>query len=164
MFLRRALPADVPRIIALERAPIARPFVGQWTEERHRATLASEDAGYYVSEIPGGELAAYAILRGLAETNRAIELKRIVVGVQGRGLGRRILEELMHIAFEELHAHRFFLDVYENNTRARHLYETLGFVYEGVIRDGAQRDGEFCNLRLMSILEHEYASRSGSRF
>jgi diamine N-acetyltransferase len=156
MHLRLATPADVPAIIALERTPVAREFVGQWSEDRHRATLTGGDARYYVSQTEWGELQAYAILRGINEDSRAIELKRIVVAVPERGLGRRMLKELMHIVFHELGAHRFFLDVYDDNARARHLYESLGFQYEGVMRDAARREGQWCNLHLMSILESEY--------
>jgi RimJ/RimL family protein N-acetyltransferase len=136
---------------------MAREFVGQWSEERHRTTLSGGDAHYYVSETEWGEVQAYAILRGIQETSRAIELKRIVVAVPERGLGRRVLKELVRIAFRELNAHRLFLDVYDDNARARHLYESLGFQYEGVMREAAQRDGHWCNLRLMSILESEYS-------
>ena len=67
-----------------------------------------------------------------------------------------MLKEVMRIAFRELGAHRLFLDVFEDNARARHLYESLGFQYEGVMREAAQRDGHWCNLRLMSVLESEY--------
>lgn len=158
MELRPALAADLPRIAALERAPSARAFVGQWSEERHRATLAGDDARYFVVDGPGGELAAFAILRGLAEANRGIELKRIVVAAPEQGLGRRMLTELIRIAFEDLHAHRLFLDVFEDNARARHLYERLGFVYEGTLREAAERGGRWYNLRLMSMLTHEYAA------
>ncbi len=156
MHLRLATPADIPAIIALERTPMAREFVGQWSEDRHCATLTGGDARYYVSEAEWGEVQAYAILRGINEDSRAIELKRIVVAVPERGLGRSMLKELMCIAFHELGAHRFFLDVYDDNARARHLYESLGFQYEGVLRDAAHREGQWCNLRLMSILESEY--------
>lgn len=159
MLLRPAVPADIPRIIDLERMPESRRFVGQWSEERHRATLASPDARYFVSEAESGELQAFAILRGLAESSRSIELKRIVVATPERGLGRRILEELMRSAFHEFGAHRLFLDVFEDNVRARHLYESLGFVYEGTLREAALRDGEYCTLRLMSVLDREYAAR-----
>jgi RimJ/RimL family protein N-acetyltransferase len=157
MLLRRATLDDIPAILALERTPMAREFVGQWSEERHRTTLSGGDAHYYVSETEWGEVQAYAILRGIQETSRAIELKRIVVAVPERGLGRRVLKELVRIAFRELNAHRLFLDVYDDNARARHLYESLGFQYEGVMREAAQRDGHWCNLRLMSILESEYS-------
>jgi RimJ/RimL family protein N-acetyltransferase len=156
MLLRPATPDDIPAIIALEGAPVAQEFVGQWSEERHRAALASEDVRYYVSETEWGEVQAYAILRGIQETSRAIELKRIVVAVPERGLGRRVLRELIHIAFRELGAHRLFLDVIEDNARARHLYESLGFKYEAVMREAENRNGDWCNLHLMSMLEWEY--------
>jgi RimJ/RimL family protein N-acetyltransferase len=158
MLLRLAELSDVSAIIALEKGPIAREFVGQWDEDRHRAALVSGDARYYVSQTESGEIQAYAILRGIQEDSRAIELKRIVVAVPERGLGRRLLKELQQIAFDDLRAHRFFLDVYENNSRARHLYESLGFRYEGIMRDAARRDGAWFNLHLMSILEPEYRS------
>jgi RimJ/RimL family protein N-acetyltransferase len=157
MPLRLATLDDIPAMLALERTPMAREFVGQWSEERHRATLSGGDVRYYVSETEWGEIQAYAILRGIQESSRAIELKRLVVAVPERGIGRSVLKELMRIAFRELGAHRMFLDVYDDNARARHLYESLGFQYEGVMREAAQRDGHWCNLRLMSILESEYS-------
>lgn len=135
---------------------MARDFVGQWSEERHRNTLASTDARYYVSETEGGGVEAYVILRGLTEPSRSIEVKRIVVGVPERGLGRQLLTAILQTAFGELGAHRVFLDVFEDNARARHLYESLGFKYEGIMRESAQRDGRWFNLHLMSMLESEY--------
>ena len=159
MLLRPAVPSDIPRIVALERTPHGRTFVGQWNEERHLTTLAGGNARYFVSETESGELQAYSILRGFKEDSGAIELKRIVVANPERGLGRRILEELISVAFNEYHAHRLFLDVYEDNARARHLYESVGFQYEGVIREAARRDGEYVSLRLMSMLDREYAQQ-----
>lgn len=156
MLLRLATPTDISSIIALERAPFAREFVGQWSEDRHRSALASPDARYYVSETEWGEIQAYAFLLGILEDSRSIELKRIAVAVPERGLGRRIVAELMRIAFSELHAHRLFLDVYDDNARARHLYESLGFQYEGLMREASYRDGRWCNMHLMSMLESEY--------
>src|ERR1700722_11968097 len=126
MLVRLAAPSYIPAILAIEQSPMAREFVGQWSEERHRQTIAGGDARYFVSETEWGEVQAYAILRGIEESARAIELKRIVVAVPERGLGRQILKELMRIAFRELGAHRFYLDVYEDNARARHVYESLG--------------------------------------
>ncbi len=159
--LRSATEADIPELLALERGTEARLYVGQWSEERHRATRTGGDALYLVADGTAGGLAAFAILRGLSETSRAIELKRLVVGRPGQGLGRRLLGEIQRMAFEELGAHRLFLDVFEDNARARHLYESMGFVFEGTIREAASRDGAWCNLRLMSMLEDEYRQRPG---
>src|SRR6266700_3355584 len=107
MPLRPAVLSDISRIVAIERTPHGRTFVGQWSEDRHIATLNGGDARYFVSESESGELQAYAILRGLSEQSGSIELKRIVVATPERGLGRKILEELISIAFDRFHAHRF---------------------------------------------------------
>ena len=157
MVLRPTTPADIPHIAALERNPAFRNFVGQWSEERHLATLASPDARYFVRDSDtGGSISAFALLRGIQEASRSIELKRLVVATPGQGLGRRILHELMRTVFHDFGAHRFYLDVYEDNARARHLYESLGFVYEGVMREAGERGGDFISLHLMSMLDREY--------
>jgi diamine N-acetyltransferase len=164
MLLRPATLEDIPAIVALERLPESTRFVGQWSEERHRAALASLDARYFVSDVEyqksdqagTGELRAFAILRGLAETSGSIELKRLVVHPPGQGLGRRILAELIRMAFEEFHAHRLFLDVFDDNLRARHIYESLGFAEEGLMREAALRNGQYCSLRLISLLDREH--------
>jgi len=155
MPLSLATVADLPAIMALEGNPIARQFVGQWSEDRHRTTLTGGDARYYVNQNDS-EIDGYVILRGLSEDSRSIELKRVVVATPGRGVGRRILTEILRIAFRELGAHRLFLDVFEDNARARHLYESLGFKQEGVMREAAQRDDRWFDLHLMSMLESEY--------
>jgi hypothetical protein len=41
--------------------------VGQWSEERHLLTLSSGDARYYMCQPEGGEVQAFAILRGIEE-------------------------------------------------------------------------------------------------
>lgn len=163
MLLRPAIAADIPQIAALERLPVARDFVGQWTEQRHLATLTGPDARYFVSESDAGELCAFAILRGLDEGWGSIELKRIVVAAPEQGLGRKILRELIRLAFEEFGAHRFWLDVFEDNPRARHLYESLGFVFEGTLREAARRGQNYVSMHVLSMLDREYAGRQAQR-
>jgi RimJ/RimL family protein N-acetyltransferase len=159
MLLRPATLNDIPFILDLERLPESTQFVGQWSEDRHRATLMSPDARYFVSEAETGQFRAFAILRGMAETSGSIELKRLVVHPPGQGLGRQILAELIGFAFDQFHAHRFFLDVFDDNLRARHLYQSFCFVEEGLLREAALRNGQYCSLRLMSLLDREYAAR-----
>jgi RimJ/RimL family protein N-acetyltransferase len=67
-----------------------------------------------------------------------------------------MLAGILDYVFRELKAHRLWLDVFETNTRAQHVYENLGFRHEGILREAIFRDGEFHNQRLMSILDREY--------
>ena len=156
MLLRPAVPADLAQIIALERLPESRRFVGQWTQDQHARALAGRNARYYVHDDEHGQIQAYVILQGFEEGTLSIEFKRFVVAQTGRGLGRRLLAETLRLVFDEIGAHRFYLDVAEDNFRARHLYKSFGFIEEGIMREATQRAGRWVSLVLMSLLDREY--------
>jgi len=156
MRLRLACLHDIPPIMTMERIPEFRTFVGNWSEEEHRAKMSGEDCRYLVAESESREMIAFAILRGVASPHRSIRLQRIVVAIPERGVGKQMLAGVLDYVFRELKAHRLWLDVFETNTRAQHVYESLGFRHEGILREAIFRDGEFHTQLLMSILDREY--------
>jgi RimJ/RimL family protein N-acetyltransferase len=123
--------------------------------------LADPDAVYIVAEDQTGQIAGFAILRGLLSEHRQVELKRLMVRTPNQGIGKQLLTEVAERVFGEHSAHRLFLDVFVTNDRARHVYEHFGFRKEGIMRDAFYRDGTYHSLVLMSLLETEY--RSGSK-
>jgi diamine N-acetyltransferase len=156
MRFRIATVADIPQICTLERRPDFRTLVGSWPEDQHLRMLADPGAAYIVAEDQPGQIVGFAILQGLLSEHRAVELKRIVIGAPKHGTGKRLLNEVAERAFGQYGAHRLYLDVFVNNERARHVYETFGFRKEGIMRDAIYRDGAFYSLVLMSLLESEY--------
>lgn len=68
----------------------------------------------------------------------------------GFGLGRMMMEELLAWADESPVLSRLELKVQERNTRARHLYEMLGFNLEAIMERGVKDDGQLLNVCLMS--------------
>ncbi|HEY1427657.1 MAG TPA: GNAT family protein, partial [Caulobacteraceae bacterium] len=106
----------------------------------------------------GGEPSGYAILAGLTSPNRAVELVRVALAQTGTGRGRDCVRLLLAEAFDVLGAHRFHLDLFEDNARAEHLYLSLGFRIEGLLRDAERRGERYRSLKLMAILEDEYRS------
>lgn len=96
------------------------------------------------------------MLFGVTSRNRTIELRRIVIVDKGAGIGRAALRGVKALAFGRLEAHRLWLDVKSNNQRARHLYESEGFLEEGVMRECLLEDDGFESLVLMSILRREH--------
>jgi diamine N-acetyltransferase len=162
MKFRSATTADIAQICRLETLPQFRTFVGSWPPDEHLKNLADPDARYIVAENEQGNIAAFAILRGLLSEHRGVELKRFVVGIPNQGRGKRFLTEIVDRAFGEYGAHRLFLDVFVNNDRALHVYETFGFQKEGIMRDAIYRDETYHSLFLMSLLEGEYRSQAGS--
>jgi RimJ/RimL family protein N-acetyltransferase len=63
------------------------------------------------------------------------------------------------VAFDDLGAHRFWLDVKKRNTRAKALYDGEGFVVEGELREAVKVAGGFDSLVVLSMLHSEYAAR-----
>ena len=158
MKMRAARTDDLPPIMAMERLPEYRTLVGNWTQSEHLECMADGNYRYFAVDAQPGELAAFAILRKLNSPHRSICLQRIVVAQPGGGVGRKFLGEIMEFVFGELKAHRLWLDVFETNTRAQHVYESLGFRHEGRLREAILRDGEYHTQLLMSILDREYAA------
>ncbi|MFJ7159347.1 GNAT family N-acetyltransferase [Streptomyces sp. NPDC101118] len=70
-------------------------------------------------------------------------LGRVMIApeARGRGLARAMLTELVRYAFEDLRVPSLTLGVYTHNTRARHLYESLGFRTHRVLADCVEVDG-----------------------
>lgn len=155
MDLRHARPDDLAFIVATESLPEHAPWINRWPRERHAQAMADPDYRYLLFEDLA-EPAGYAILAGLTSPNRAIELVRVALAKTGSGQGRRCIRLLMTEAFEQLAAHRFHLDLFEDNARAEHLYRSLGFAHEGVLRDAQRRGERFRSLKLMAILEDDY--------
>ena len=83
---------------------------------------------------------------------------RIAVGPDGRnrGFGTEATRLVVDRAFRDLPVHRIQLDVYAFNDRAQHVYESVGFRREGLLRDTLWWDGEFHDTIVMAILRPEW--------
>lgn len=154
-----AVPEDLPFIVAIEHAPAFREYIGRWTNEEHAAAMRDPDTRYLIALDDSGKAVGYAILRGLQSEHRNIELKRIVMQSPGHGHGRKALQSVLKKVFYEYGAHRLWLDVFESNLRAQHLYSSMGFQQDGIFREAIFRDGKYHSLLLMSMLDREYKAR-----
>jgi RimJ/RimL family protein N-acetyltransferase len=78
---------------------------------------------------------------------------------QGKGYGYDTMSLLIRFAFNELNLHRVQLGVFAYNIRAIRLYEKLGFVREGTLREALLRDGQRFDLYNYGLLASEWRSR-----
>ena len=160
MTLRRAVVEDLPYIVDLERTFRELGYLGGDEIRLHERRIGDPDCWYCIVETEGRR-GGYVILRGLTSQNGSLELKRIAIAEPGQGLGKLVLEAVLERVFCELSAHRLWLDVFTDNSRARHVYRSVGFVEEGVLRECVRWGGEYRSLVLMSMLESEYRGRLG---
>jgi len=155
--LRPTMLSDLDFVISVEQDPVNRPFITPWDRTQHEGAVRFPDFRHFIIEAGADYASAgFVILQGCRNPNRSVELKRIVLQPKGRGLGRLCVRLLAQMAFRDLGAHRFWLDVRSQNVRALHLYRSEGFVEEGRLRDSVTTEGGYDSLVVMSLLENEY--------
>jgi RimJ/RimL family protein N-acetyltransferase len=158
--LRPTMQSDLDFVISLETDPANLPYIVPWERTQHEAAIRFPDFRHFI--IEGGEdldPVGFLILIGCRSRNLSIELKRMVVQRKGAGFGRAALRVAKKVAFDDLGAHRFWLDVRTHNTRAKELYDSEGFVVEGVLRESVRGANGFDSLAVMSLLESEFMAR-----
>lgn len=166
LHLRPTMLSDLGFVVDVEADAANRPFITPWDRTQHEAALRIPDFRHFIVEAGTGfPRAGFVILQGCRNPHRSLELKRIVLQPKGQGLGRACVRRLKRMAFSELHAHRFWLDVKSRNERALALYRSEGFVEEGRLRESVRvlLDGEdaYDSLVVMSLLDREYRARAG---
>jgi RimJ/RimL family protein N-acetyltransferase len=156
--------SDLDFVAAVETDQHNLPFISPWERTQHEGALRFPDFRHFIVEAGAhGSRDGFVILQGCRSPHRSVELKRLVLQTKGQGLGRRCVRLLKRMAFRDLHAHRFWLDVKQLNARALALYASEGFVEEGRLREsvritGGDADG-YDSLVVMSMLDREYQAR-----
>lgn len=146
---------DLEAIMQLEQENES--WICPYRESEHLAAFDNPDILHLsVRETGKASLLGFFILRGLKNPNGALELKRIVVGHKGAGIGRYCVEWIQRYCFVELKFNRLWLDVFTDNIRAQRLYLSSGFQKEGELREVIKKGEEYKNLYLLSILQKEY--------
>jgi RimJ/RimL family protein N-acetyltransferase len=160
--IRPTAESDLDFVLTAERSPENAPFIRQWSRDRHlQACNHPNERHWIVTDSATKNRAGYVILLGVQDPDQCLLIKRIVITQKGRGIGRLTLGKILDIAFLELEAHRVWLDVMEDNQRARSLYRSVGFVEEGRLRECVKTDRGFLSMWLMSMLRSEFLAKSG---
>jgi len=158
--LRPTMQSDLDYVLSLERDPENLPYITPWEKIQHEAAIRFPDFRHFIIETgPELERGGFLILIGCRNQHQSIELKRMVVQSKHQGFGRAALRVIKKIAFDDLGAHRFWLDIKKRNTRAQALYASEGFAFEGELREAVRVSDGYDSLIVMSMLQAEYTRR-----
>lgn len=158
--LRPTMQSDLEFVLSLENDDANLPFITPWERMQHEAAIRFPDFRHFIIEGGTGlDAVGFVILIGCRSQNQSLELKRMVIQSKGEGYGRASLRVVKKVAFDDLGAHRLWLDVKSHNTRAKALYDHEGFVVEGVLRESVRVAGGFDSMVVMSMLESEFKAR-----
>ena len=146
---------DIDKIIEFENSN--EYYICLFPKEKHIELLKDNNCLHLsIIRKDSNKLVGHMILFGLVTKNKSLEFRRITINEKGFGYGREALKLLKQWCFEDLKYHRLWLDVYEDNIRAIGLYESEGFVQEGLLRDHTKIGNAYRSQRIYSLLEHEF--------
>lgn len=134
MNLRPATPADFPAIRAIAGAPQHRLFITDEDETALAAYLTDPHARLFMLDIGMDTAAGFALFCELDSRAGAVELRRLALRDTDQGRGRAFVQLLTDYAFESLGAARVWLDTATDNLRAQKVYESVGYLREGCLR------------------------------
>ncbi|MEO1055740.1 MAG: GNAT family protein [Actinomycetota bacterium] len=113
-----------------------------------------------IVELATGRWCGEVVINEWDADNRSCSF-RIAVSAHARdrGIGTAATKLLVDYVFDEIDEpapiNRIGLEVFAFNPRAIHVYERLGFVREGVLRDALYWDGAFHDAIVMSALRRD---------
>jgi RimJ/RimL family protein N-acetyltransferase len=130
--------------------PFTESDARSWIERMSR----EGESGCWVIEHEGRPV-GFANFRDLHPKGKSAE---IGIGIAnpdlwGKHLGREALELEVRYLFDQLGLHRIGLSVVSHNDRAIWMYKSLGFVVEGVERDGIGREDVFLDDVEMGLVQ-----------
>jgi RimJ/RimL family protein N-acetyltransferase len=169
--LRPLTAADVPAVLAtLDDAESTRltgthrhftaeqvtDAIAGWADRDDRIDMA-------VVERATGRHTGEVVLNDLDTDNQSCGFRIALTSAHtGRGLGTEAIRLMLGHAFDTVGLHRVELEVYAFNPRARHVYEQVGFVYEGTKRQALRWQGEWIDTQVMAMLADDWAARRTS--
>lgn len=108
--------------------------------------------------VENNRLVGTCQLHSIHPVHRSAELQiRLgLVEAHGHGYGTEAICLLLDFAFRDINLHRVFLHVFASNAAAIRIYEKAGFKREGLLRDAAYINSEYCDIIVMGILRKEY--------
>ena len=170
--LRNVCVDDVPRFGLLFTDPNARKLTGDHdsmdvADQLRLYSFAASDSNQLrlaVVDKATDEYCGEIALKNLDRHNRSCWLRiALLDGAVNRGLGSESIRLVLDHAFSVVGLRRVSIEVYDFNHRARHVYERLGFVHEGTLRDAMTWDGIWYSSHIMSVLADEWLANSQVR-
>jgi len=137
------------------RTPMSRAMEREWLVGQYKSdadialAIVLKDAERHIGN---------AGLHSIDYLNRSAEFG-LLIGEKdawGQGYGPEAGRAIIDYGFNQLGLHRIFLRVYSFNERAQRVYDKLGFVHEGALRESYFRSGRFHDTLVMSVLQSEW--------
>lgn len=105
----------------------------------------------------GSDIVAMGGFTGISSEHKNAEFYVMVnPEFQGKGIGKEVSRWMYNYAFSVLKLNKIYLYTNDDNIAAYKIYESAGFVLEGVMREHKWKSGAFQNRRFYGLLSKEW--------
>lgn len=109
----------------------------------------------------GNGIIGTAIISSIDFKNRTANLNiKISKKHRGNGYASHAIKLMIDYCFDELNLHCITANVIYDNKTSRNLWEKIGFVRDGVLRERVYKKGEYKDLIAYSLLREDYDKRN----
>ncbi len=125
-FLRAMCPEDLPQVVALETHSQRDP----WAQQSFLSEFDNPRVSQPLVALLKNEVVGYIVPWFITDEVQIANLA-VKENYRQQGLGRFMLSQVLHLA-QKRQCRSAFLEVRKSNQAARRLYESLGFIVEGL--------------------------------
>ncbi|MEH7884605.1 GNAT family protein [Bacillus sp. JJ1609] len=127
-----------------------------WKKQFH------EKSGFHLAIRHRGILAGSISLHGVDWFNSQASIGYYLIEkMQGKGIITRAIQAVLSYGFLELGLNRIEVRCGRTNYKSQAIPEKLGFIKEGIIRDGEYLNGGFHDLIVYGLLSREWQQKMG---
>lgn len=166
IYLSPIEPQDADFLTAGENDPevrealfLALPVSREQQENKIQNFISSKDSIVFIirereTNKPVGQTALFRI--DYISRSAIFYLAILDKGCWSKGFGTEATQLMVDYAFETLNLNRIQLHVCAENTPAIKIYQKVGFVKEGVLRQAMYRNGDYVDFWVMGILKLDW--------
>ena len=143
----------IKKMAMMHPFPITEMVEKKWYEDILKST--SDKTVYFTIIQKDDTPIGFVKLYNINYTHKNCALG-IVIGEseeQSKGYGKEAMELIIEYAFNTLNLNKITVEVVENNYKALSLYERLGFIEEGRMKQQYYMGAEYLDILIMSIFK-----------
>lgn len=134
------------------------------TPESHEhfiASLPPNNRLYIIERLSDNTPVGMIGLVNINQHSRSAEFGRFLIEPEatGNGYGKQALVLILEYAFGFLDLNRLWLEAFAENRNAICMYEFVGFISEGLLRQHIFKANHYHDVKVMGLLQSEYYER-----
>lgn len=141
--------------------PMSLAHEEKWFEEMLKRTPDEQPMAIEAAQDKNWSMVGNCGFFNIERINRSSEIGIVIAKPYWeKGYGTKAMKLILEHGFNTLNLNRISLGVYSSNPRAKHVYEKVGFVEEGRLRQAHYHNGDYVDEYIMSVLREEWNSDS----